>query len=65
MVSNNYFALMGIPVLAGQLPTDDSSVLVNEAFAKRYLDNNAIGRNVSGDGKSWKRVAGVVAVVGG
>ena len=63
MASNNYFALMGIPVLAGQLPTDDSSVLVNEAFAKRYLDNNAIGRNVSADGKSWRRVAGVVASV--
>ncbi len=63
MASNNYFALMGIAVLAGQLPTDDSSVLVNEAFAKRYLDGNAIGRNVSGDGKTWKRVAGVVASV--
>ncbi len=63
MASNQYFGLMGIPLLAGQLPTDDSAVLVNEAFAKRYLDNNAIGRNVSGDGKSWKRVAGVVASV--
>ncbi|MCX6611769.1 MAG: ABC transporter permease [Acidobacteria bacterium] len=63
MASNNYFALMGIPVLAGQLPTDDSSVLVNETFAKRYLENNAIGRSVSTDGKTWKRVAGVVASV--
>lgn len=63
MASNNYFALMGIPLLAGQLPSDDNSVLVNEAFAKRYLDNNAVGRNVSGDGKSWKRVAGVVSSV--
>ncbi len=63
LASNNYFALMGIALLAGELPTDDNSVLVNEAFSKRYLENNAIGRNISGDGKSWKRISGVVASV--
>jgi len=60
MASNNYFSLMGIPLLAGQLPTDDSAILVNESFARRYLNNNAVGENVSTDGKKWWRISGVV-----
>lgn len=63
MVSSNYFALMGIPLLSGQLPTDDNSVLVNETFARRYLDNSAINRNISTDGNRWHRIAGVVGDV--
>lgn len=63
MASTNYFQLMGIPLRAGQLPTDDSSVLVNEAFARRYLNNEAIGRNVSSNGKLWRRISGVVGDV--
>ena len=63
MTSTNYFQLMGIPLRAGQLPTDDSSVLVNESFARRYLNNEAIGRNVSSNGKLWRRISGVVGDV--
>lgn len=63
MASGNYFSLMGIPLLAGQMPTDDTAILVNEAFSRRYLNNQPIGRSVSNDGKKWLRVSGVVGNV--
>lgn len=63
MATNGYFALLGIPLLAGELPQDANSVLVNEAFSKRYLDGKGVGRKVSQDGKKWRRVAGVVGNV--
>jgi putative ABC transport system permease protein len=63
MASNNYFALMNIPLIQGQLPTDETGILVNETFSKRFLQPNPIGKNVSKDGKQWLRVAGVVGDV--
>lgn len=63
LATNNYFGLMAIPLLVGELPKDENSILINDAFSSRYLDNNPIGRNISSDGKKWYRVAGVVANV--
>ncbi len=63
LATNNYFSLMGIPLLVGELPRDETSILVNDAFSRRYLNSNPIGRNISTNGKRWWRVAGVVANV--
>lgn len=63
MATNGYFALMGIPLLAGELPREQNSVLVNESFAKTYLNGNAVGHSVSRDGKTAWRISGVVGNV--
>ncbi len=63
MASTNYFALMGIPLLAGSLPTDDYSVLVNQAFVRAWITGDPIGREISQSGKNWYRIAGVIGDV--
>ena len=63
MATNGYFALMGIPLLAGELPRDKNSVLVNEKFARTYLNNDAVGHSVSRDAKTVWRISGVVGNV--
>lgn len=63
MGTRNSFAVLGIPVLAGEVSTDENTVVVNETFARRYLNGAAVGRRVSQDGKRWWRVAGVVGDV--
>jgi predicted permease len=50
LVSGGYFEVLGIPILAGRNfePADGSRpvALVNEAFAKRYLDGKALGKTI-------------------
>jgi predicted permease len=65
-VSPRYFAVMGIPLLAGRdfSPADNSTapavVILNEHLARHlFPDGNAVGRSVSGGGKS-STVIGVV-----
>lgn len=76
IVSRDYFATMGIPVLAGRTfeasdealrATDSSetSVVINEALAKRYFaGEDPVGRRINtAFGRSWARIIGVVANV--
>lgn len=63
MATTNAFALLGVPLLAGALPTDDNAITVNSAFASRYLGSQPLGRSVSIDNKNWYRVAAVVGNV--
>jgi len=65
-VSPRYFAVMGIPLLAGRdfSAADNSTVpavvILNEHLARHlFPDGNAVGRSVSGGGKS-STVIGVV-----
>ncbi|MBI1176581.1 FtsX-like permease family protein [bacterium] len=71
-VSENYFSLMGIPMLAGRSfePADETGapvVVISETLAHRYFPNSdAIGRRIKiGPGKwrPWMTVVGVVADV--
>src|SRR5262245_10068227 len=70
LVSRGYFAAMGIPVLDGR-PFDRSDraasprvVVVNQAFAKRYLrEGHALGRRVLVQ-SSNQALAEVVGIVG-
>jgi putative ABC transport system permease protein len=49
-VTSGYFEVLGIPVLAGRNfePIDDSRpvAIVNESFARRYFDNDALGKTI-------------------
>jgi predicted permease len=71
VVSSGYFETIGQPVVHGRTFTghDDQSsekiVVVNQALARhRWPNANPIGRRVSLDqGKTWLKVAGVVADV--
>jgi putative ABC transport system permease protein len=73
LVSADYFATMGVPVMAGRAfeatdelvaPGDSSGfpIVVNEAFVRKYLPGEApIGRRVgSGLGRAMGRIIGVV-----
>jgi predicted permease len=71
VVSTDYFQTTGIPLLRGRMFTDlDTSssprvVLVNQTFAKRYLDQDPLGKQirlkVSGFAPEWSEIVGVVA----
>jgi putative ABC transport system permease protein len=65
-----YFETMGIPLVAGRTfqPGDRADnrpvTIVNQSLARRYWpDGTAVGRRISGDGRSWFEVVGVVADV--
>jgi putative ABC transport system permease protein len=73
-VGANYFAALGIPIVAGRAFTDadrDGSqpvALVSETLARRHLQGGeagagALGKRVSLDGENWLTVVGVVADV--
>ncbi|MGB6875024.1 MAG: ABC transporter permease [Candidatus Acidiferrales bacterium] len=71
-VSPDYFRAFGIPLLSGRSFTDADTagsqrvVIVNEAFAKKYLGDHALGRRISTSTNKekqpeWMQVVGVVA----
>jgi len=68
-VSRDYFATMGIPVLAGRTFTlEDRAdappvIVVNQAAARAYWGGNAVGGRMQrqGVGSQWVSVVGVVA----
>ena len=66
-VTPGYFETLQIPVLAGRSFTDADGpdatkvVIVNRAFARRYLDSeNPVGRYVTDDDKQARLIVGVV-----
>ncbi|HLW82305.1 MAG TPA: ABC transporter permease [Candidatus Acidoferrales bacterium] len=68
VVSPGYFQTLGIPLLSGRGFTDADTagsqlvVIVDEAFAKKYLGKNPLGRRISTDmNKKWMQVVGIVA----
>jgi putative ABC transport system permease protein len=70
-VSPAYFDTIGVPVLKGRAFTnadDESSpgvAIVSRSFARRYWaqEDDAIGKQISGDGKKWISVVGVAGDV--
>lgn len=65
--TSEYFSAMGIPLVNGHYFDGDYSreghdVVVNEAFARKYLaGHNPIGRRISGGATGpWNRVVGIV-----
>jgi putative ABC transport system permease protein len=72
MVSPDYFAIMGIPLLEGRLINDSDGenappvVVVNQTLVRRYFDRqNPIGHRIrsGGDDQPWRTIAGVVGDV--
>jgi putative ABC transport system permease protein len=73
--STGYFQTMGIPLLSGRLVTEQdvanntSSVLINEAMAKRFWPGeDPVGRRIStanstGQQTQWQTIVGVVGNV--
>lgn len=73
--STGYFQTMGIPLLSGRLVTEQdvanntSSVLINEAMAKRFWPGeDPVGRRIStanstGQQTQWQTIVGVVGSV--
>lgn len=61
-VNGGYFDVLGIPVLAGRNlePADEgrSVVLINQEFARRFFDGNALGKTIVTD-KPFE-IAGIV-----
>jgi putative ABC transport system permease protein len=68
-VSRDYFATMGIPLVAGRTFTPDDRadtppvIVVNQAAARAYWGGNAVGGRMQrqGAGSQWVSVVGVVA----
>ena len=68
IVDSNYFETFGVPVLRGRgfLPTDRADsprvAVVNEAFARHYFEQNAIGKRIrlKDQNGPWVEVVGVV-----
>jgi predicted permease len=71
-ISPGYFRALGIPLLSGREFTDADTVgsqrvvIVNEAFARKYLGDNPLGHRISTDedkegNAEWMQVVGVVA----
>ena len=65
VITPNYFKVMGMPMLSGR-PLDSGdreggrqAVVVNRAFAERYLDGGATGRLRFPEG-DWQEVVGIV-----
>ena len=70
MVSGGYFSVMGIPLVAGRLFTNDDTAgkppvaIVNRELAERYFPDGAIGRQIrSGEGPRAATMT-IVGVVG-
>lgn len=65
MASAGFFSTLKIPLLAGASLGDKDTVVVNDAFARRFLEGNGVGRYLARAGKNPKywRVAGVVGSV--
>ena len=73
--STGYFRTMGIPLLSGRLVTEQdvtnntSSVLINEAMAKRFFSGeDPVGKRIStanstGQQTQWQTIVGVVGSV--
>ncbi|HKV33131.1 MAG TPA: ABC transporter permease, partial [Pyrinomonadaceae bacterium] len=73
--STGYFQTMGIPLLSGRLVTEQdvtnntSSVLINEAMAKRFFSGeDPVGKRIStanstGQQTQWQTIVGVVGSV--
>ncbi len=72
VVSPDYFQTLGIPLLSGREFTDADTTgslrvaVVDEAFARKYLGDRALGRRISRGGAkndipNWMEVVGVVA----
>ncbi|HKS08883.1 MAG TPA: ABC transporter permease [Pyrinomonadaceae bacterium] len=73
--STGYFQTMGIPLLSGRLVTEQdvanntSSVLINEAMAKRFFSGeDPVGKRIStanstGQQTQWQTILGVVGSV--
>jgi len=72
VVSPEYFQTLGIPLLSGREFTDTDTTgsqpvaVVDEAFAREYLGDRALGRRISSGGSKngvpkWMEVVGVVA----
>jgi putative ABC transport system permease protein len=63
-VPPNYFATLGIPILAGRTfePGDpEGSVIVNQRLAAKYFPGgDAVGRQFRMPGKPWRTIIGVV-----
>jgi predicted permease len=67
IVDHNLFGTLGVPILRGRgfLPTDTADsppvVVVNEAFAQKYLGSNPIGKRIQlNNSKSrWVEVVGM------
>jgi putative ABC transport system permease protein len=71
LVSADYFATLGIPLIRGRAFTDRDNesapdvAIINEAAARRYWpDENPIGQRISlGDPPQWREIVGIVADV--
>ena len=72
VVSPAYFAIMGIPLLAGRLPADSDGentppvAVVNRALVRRYFDReNPIGKHIRTGGidQPWRTIVGVAGDV--
>jgi putative ABC transport system permease protein len=70
IVSGGYFSVMGIPLIAGRVFTNDDTTgkppvtIVNEELAERYFPDGAIGRQVrSGEGPRAATMT-IVGIVG-
>lgn len=72
MVSPDYFAIMGIPLLEGRLINEADGenappvVVVNQTLVRHYFDSqNPIGHRIrsGGDDQPWRTIAGVVGDV--
>jgi predicted permease len=66
-LSAGYFSTLGTPLVTGREFTDadrDGSppvAMVNEAFARKYLGANAVGRRIRfSPSRPWKEIVGVV-----
>lgn len=69
-VSGGYFAVLGIPTIAGTSRLDDpagspGTVVLNSRLARAITggDGAAVGMRIRVDGGNWQRVTGVVADV--
>jgi predicted permease len=74
IISASYIRTLGIPLLIGReftdadTPSSQRVVIVNEAFARKYLGDNVLGRRISIDTDKknqpeWMQVVGVVRTV--
>ena len=68
VVSAGYFETIGMPMIAGRAPSSDdgvpgrATVWVNQSFARRFLDDRAIGERIRLD-DNWLEIVGVVGDV--
>lgn len=68
VASSNYADVLGLRLMSGRQLTDEDNletqlvVLVNQAFAARYLpDGEPVGRRVAGEDGGWRTIVGVVS----